>query len=67
MININNHTKSIFIKILWILMFFALIFFVMPDLIIMTLSGFEKDAVEIDRCLDSGGSWNEDFRTCEKE
>lgn len=48
-------------------MFFALIFFVMPDLIIMTLSGFEKDAVEIDRCLDSGGSWNEDFRTCEKE
>jgi hypothetical protein len=38
----------------------------LPMIILWATFGFERDFFKIDSCLDSGGRWDKETRTCEK-
>lgn len=66
MINIKHITGKIprTLKRAFVVVFLFFVVVSAPYFFLWAASGFERDFSRIDSCLDSGGSWDEENRTC---
>jgi len=66
MININHMIDKIppAWKRAFIVIFLACVILLAPSFFLWAASGFEQDFFQIDSCLDSGGAWDKENRTC---